>query len=729
MGKESLRSIDLNKYHRLLHTQAPALQSLALCDCQDRPQSYSEGWQNPDPANPSVAPAAASDSEPQAEQARPADQKKKRLYLPLWSDAGEKIGALVGVYRSKPCHPYRQNLQSLSSGFSALGECILEEYSLNEQLNAMADELIRHHEELNLIYDTDDQVNLYQQGRESLERLVQNCIEYLDVGMAALILTAKNQHYLRYNDAIMYAHTAISQPWSILHPHLREAKTSIVVNSLDDWSSNELPAVSPHRMIASPVFEGDNEVCGILFILRNTKAREFVNNDRKLSEVMAMKASKIIQANYDPLTGLLKRNGFEFELHHALSCAQKANEQHCVLFVDLDRIHIVNDIAGHKAGDRLIQQVATLLREQVRESDIVARIGGDEFGLLLRNCAVERGGSIAETIRLKVNTLKFRSKENRFEVSASVGVTMLTADTQSVKDIMIAAEIASKTAGERGGNHVWSYHHDDIDLARRKKEMHMFNRISEALRDDRFQLHCQTISSLSVVDRDVHAEILLRMLGENGALVSPDAFLPIAERYYIMPTLDRWVVKNSLEILSEYWMTLGGGVWSINLSGQSLGKSDFLEFVMDRLGSAAVPPRNICFEITETATIDNLSRAKAFILALKEYGCQFALDDFGTGLSSFSYLRDLPIDYLKIDGSFVRKILEDPVSAAMVSSVNHIGHIMGLKTIAEYVENDLIEDALRSFGIDYGQGYAIAKPEPMREYLEQLTADRTASAG
>jgi diguanylate cyclase (GGDEF)-like protein len=700
-----------------------------LCDCQDSLQSYSEGWQDPEPENPFRAPQAASDGERHAELARPKDQKKKRLYLPLWSETGEKIGSLVGVYRSNPCYRRGQDLQSLSGGFSALGECILAEYGLNDELDAMTDELIGRHEELNLIYDTDDQVNLYQQGRESLQRLVQNCIEYLDVSMATLILPEKNQHFFQYNDAILYSHTLISQPWTAIYPHVREAKTSIVINSISDWSSNDLPAFSPHRIIASPIFEGNNEVCGILLILRNAKAREFVNNDRKLSEVMARKVSKMIQANYDTLTGLLKRNGFEFELHHALSSAQKANEQHCVLFIDLDRIHIVNDIAGHKVGDRLIKQVSILLREQVRESDIVARIGGDEFGLLLKNCAIARGGSIAETLRRKVNKLNFKSKGNRFEVSASVGVTMMTADIRSVKDVMSAAEIASHTAGERGGNNVWSYHHDDIDLARRKKEMHMFNRVNEALRSDRFQLHCQTISSLSAVDQDTHAEILLRMLSENGAPISPGAFLPVAESYFIMPALDRWVVKNSLELLSEYWMTLGGGIWSINLSGQSIGKPDFLQFVMDRLDRAAVPPRNICFEITETATIDNLGRAKAFILALKEYGCKFALDDFGSGLSSFTYLRDLPIDYLKIDGSFVRKILEDPVSAAMVSSVNHIGHIMGLKTIAEYVENELIEDALRSFGIDYAQGYAIAKPEPMREYLERLTADRRASAG
>jgi Amt family ammonium transporter len=614
--------------------------------------------------------------------------------------------------------------QSLNGILPTLASLMCQEYQFNNELNTIASELTERYEELNLIYETDDQVSQYSQGKESLQRLVKNCAEYLNVSIATLILPDKNITIFHNNDhsLVSFLNRVISQLETFIFPRLQATKESLVINDASDFAESGLDYLI-YKFVVCPVFQGDGSVSGILVILKDINQEDFTNSDRNLMDVMSRKASKIIQANYDALTGLTKRAGFEFELNECLVTAQKMNLSHCVLFLDIDRIHIINDVASHQAGDELIKKIAKLILTHLRDTDIVARLGGDEFGIIIMDCPREQGVRISEKLRRRISALHFMWDDNQYEVSASIGLVMITANIQAIENVLASAEIATNAVKEQGGNRVLVYEQGDADLDRRKKEMFMFNDIRDALRTDRFELYCQPIESLAQESSLPHAEVLIRLLDKDSKPVSPGMFLPAAERYHLMPSIDSWVINKTLSLLSRYWQELGG-LWSINLSGQSLGEQGFLDFVVDQLRRASIPAQHVCFEITETAAIENIDQANHFILSLKKLGCYFSLDDFGSGLSSFAYLKKLKVDYLKIDGAFVKGIIDDPVSEAIVSSINHIGHKMGLQTIAEFVESDDIKKYLYSLGIDHGQGYFIGKPRPLEGYLYELSAIR-----
>jgi EAL domain-containing protein (putative c-di-GMP-specific phosphodiesterase class I) len=366
------------------------------------------------------------------------------------------------------------------------------------------------------------------------------------------------------------------------------------------------------------------------------------------------------------------------------------------------------------AGDELLKQLAALLRKQLRGSDTLARLGGDEFGVLLQGCSLREGRLIAESLRQTVGGFRFVWEEKTFEVGASVGVVAITPESSDVVSVLSQADMACYAAKDLGRNRVHVYEESDEELARRRGEMRWVSQIGRALEEDRFVLYYQDIRPLNhAPDHDRHIEVLIRMLDERGERVSPGAFLPAAERYNLMGGIDRWVVEHVFQWYARH--ALGHRLHvAINLSGATLGDPSFLKFVQDRIRHHRVPAWAVCFEITENAAIANLAEATEFMNRLKDLGCQFALDDFGSGLSSFAYLKSLPVDYLKIDGRFVKGMLADPVDCTMVSAINEVGQAMGLRTIAEYAENASIIRELERLAVDYAQGYGVAPPKPLR---------------
>ena len=373
----------------------------------------------------------------------------------------------------------------------------------------------------------------------------------------------------------------------------------------------------------------------------------------------------------------------------------------------------MNDACGHASGDRLLEQLSALLKSKVRWRDTLARLGGDEFGVLLESCTVEEAMRTAETLREVVNDFRFTSDDQSFRLGVSIGVVPITPGTDDVASLLTAADSACAAAKDAGRNRVYSYQENDIDLMKRRREMQWAARISNALEDDRFELFRQTIQPLQPgLETGAHYELLLRMRDEQGSLVSPDLFITAAERYGLTPNIDRWVIGQALRwLVSEADERERLSLCSINLSGQSLADETFLPFVIDQFQRSGLDGKLICFEITETAAIASYSQANRFIHALKEIGCRFALDDFGTGLTSFGYLKHFPVDFLKIDGSFVKEILHDPIDREMVRSINEIGHLTGKQTIAEFAENEEIITMLRGIGVDYAQGYGISEPK------------------
>ncbi|MFT5588351.1 MAG: diguanylate cyclase (GGDEF)-like protein/PAS domain S-box-containing protein [Bradyrhizobium sp.] len=449
--------------------------------------------------------------------------------------------------------------------------------------------------------------------------------------------------------------------------------------------------------MAAPIRDAGNAMLGVVLVF----------HDVSQAHVMAEKMTHL--AAHDALTGLLNRREFERRLEQAVLSTGSEGKQHTVLYLDLDQFKIVNDTCGHVAGDELLRQLTTLLQAKLRSGDTLARLGGDEFGVLLESCATAPALRVAEQLRQVASDFHFVWLDNVFPIGVSIGLVTFGAGV-TTPDILRMADSACYVAKDKGRNRVHVYTEENAELAHRKGQMSWVTRLQQALDEDRFVLYRQPIMALDG-GLGRHDELLLRLCADDGTLIPPMAFIPAAERYGLMPALDRWVIRRALSTHTLRYPPDGlPSLVAINLSATSIGDETFLPFVLEQFALTGVPPSEICFEITETAAIANLGDATVLIRALKAIGCKFSLDDFGSGMSSFTYLKHLPVDYLKIDGSFVKDMMDDPVDRAMVEAIHRVGHVMGLQTIAEFVESDAIIAALREIGVDYAQGYAIGKP-------------------
>ncbi|NAT38874.1 PAS domain S-box protein, partial [Pseudomonas syringae pv. actinidifoliorum] len=454
-------------------------------------------------------------------------------------------------------------------------------------------------------------------------------------------------------------------------------------------------------LVGTPIYT-EGVVSGAVLVLHDmTQERQYI-------------ADLSWQAAHDPLTGLVNRSEFERRLQQVLD--DSTTGSHCLMFLDLDQFKLVNDTGGHAAGDELLRQLCRALPQGLRDGDTLARLGGDEFGVLLVDCTASTAHDIAEALREIVQGLHFMWKGRPFMTTVSIGLVHLGDTPATLEGSLSAADMACYMAKEKGRNRVQVYSVDDLTLSMRFGEMAWIQRLHMAMDENRFCLYAQEIASINDQGSEVrHIEILLRLRDESGRMVVPDNFIPAAERYGLMTTLDRWVVQNVFKVIAQCQgddrHQVPQALCAINLSGSSIGDDTFLEYLKQQFKTFAVAPEMICFEITETSAIADLDSAIRFINELKALGCQFSLDDFCSGMSSFAYLKHLPVDFLKIDGSFVKDMLDNPINKAMVEVINNIGHVMGKRTIAEYVETPQVESALQQMGVDFAQGYLIARPE------------------
>jgi diguanylate cyclase (GGDEF)-like protein/PAS domain S-box-containing protein len=458
---------------------------------------------------------------------------------------------------------------------------------------------------------------------------------------------------------------------------------------------------------ASPIRNCDNQIIGIVIVMHD------VTSARELSKKIAY------QASHDPLTDLYNRIIFEEYLRQLLNDAKEQHHEHVLFYLDLDRFKIVNDTCGHFAGDQLLKQVASAMKQKLRKHDIIARLGGDEFGIILPNFPFSQAYEMGEKIRQAICDIHFLWEEKFFSIEASIGAVSIHSECKSVEYILGIADQSCYMAKEKGGNRIHIFVDDDSEFSERWGEMEWISVLNQAFLENGFCLYFQPIIALEKNLKE-HIELLVRLRDKKNRVILPSLFLPAAQRYNLMTAIDRWVIEFYLDFYEKNFRKVrveNTPVFNMNLSGSALNDDYFLKFLKERFLKYQIPPGITCFEITETTAINNYDKAIQFIKELKGMGCLFALDDFGMGLSTFNYLKHLPIDYIKIDGSFIQNLLDNPVDCTIVESIHQISHMLGIRTIAEVVENEAVLEVLKKIGIDYGQGFWFAKPQP----IESLT--------
>jgi diguanylate cyclase (GGDEF)-like protein len=455
------------------------------------------------------------------------------------------------------------------------------------------------------------------------------------------------------------------------------------------------------------------------YVMKGNLTRLLPAIRRELQEATTRRAHQAAEARiyhmayHDSLTDLVNRAEFERRLDAAVESTHAGGVTHALLYLDLDQFKLVNDSCGHLAGDELLRRLTRRLQQGIRETDTLARLGGDEFGLLLRNCPPDRAEQIAQNLLSLIRDHPFIWGERSFRVGASIGLVGVYADA-SAEELLSMADMACYAAKDRGGNRVQAYTENDKELTQRRGEVQWIQYLQAAMANNELMLYRQRIQPLQ--GSTPHCELLLRMQGDKGEIITPDRFIPAAERYNLMPEIDRWVIRHACQQLEGQFqcrqpLALGGSFF-INLSATSLSDEGLMDYIRKQLQDHGIPSGCVGFEITETAAITDLECAMRLITALREQGCKVALDDFGTGMSSFSYLKSLEVDFIKIDGSFVKSMLEDEMDSAIVEAINTIGHVAGIQTIAEFVENDAILQRLTALGIDFAQGWAVEHPRP-----------------
>jgi diguanylate cyclase (GGDEF)-like protein/PAS domain S-box-containing protein len=457
------------------------------------------------------------------------------------------------------------------------------------------------------------------------------------------------------------------------------------------------------RDSVAPILDRQGRITGSVLVFKD------------VTQLRGMEREMIYLARHDPLTGLINRREFEKRLQHGLDTASEDSREHALFYLDLDEFKVVNDTCGHLAGDEMLKQVTSLLRSLLRKTDTLARLGGDEFGVLLEDATLTDARELGDRLLTAVRQYRFGWQERIFEIGVSIGLVPITAESGDMARVLSAADAACYVAKEGGRSRMHEYQPDDSAMAERYGEMQWIYRIHKAFAEHRFCLYRQNIHPLGGDGSEPPlCEIFIRMIDEDGHIATPAAFIPAAERYHLIASIDRWVIHAAFVTLACGTLSHGDTTrFAINLSGQSVGDDAFLDYVLAEVEATSIEPERIFFEITETAAVGNLAKATHFISVLKGLGFRFVLDDFGSGLSSFAYLQNLQVDFLKIDGAFVRGMAGSTVQRALVESINQIGHVMGIRTIAESVEDNPTLEILRQIGVNYAQGYGLSMPEPL----------------
>jgi diguanylate cyclase (GGDEF)-like protein len=596
-------------------------------------------------------------------------------------------------------------------------ECLRRELSLRSKLGSRERDLGIRERDLSLMLEMSSNQTATGDADE-FDLILKTGLEHMGCALAALWVPDKNIALSMTRSGNPLSPDSLRRAQQHLMSWMQLQQRTIVVNHISKVASD---VAAPYKILACPVRHPSARVMGVLALFNPPSAHDFDSHQTRIAELLAKKVTIIIQAQYDASTGLMTRHAFERQATTLLTAAGSSGT-HCILYLDIDRLHVINETFGMHVGDDVIVSVAECMAKALPVSALSARISGDRLAALIPNDGVDAAAAIAEKIRGTAAAILPRAGQGSFEVSVCLGVAPVGRADNALAHALATAEIACKAAKDRGRDRVEVFQDSDQSIIRRHTDIMVIGKLRDALASNGFRLDAQPILPLRGNYGRPRFELLLRMLGERGEIIPPVKFLSSAERYQLMPTVDRWVVHRSCELLGAHSASVGEEIarFAINLSGQSLQDESFLEFVVDEIKGSNLPANVLCFELTETATIGNLEKAQYFLRTLQDLGCQFALDDFGTGVSSLAYLKDLSVNYLKIDGSFVRDSLTNSRSESMIKAIAQLAKVMCMETIAEYVETDLLRARMADLGVDYGQGFAMGRAQPLEELLQEL---------
>lgn len=603
-------------------------------------------------------------------------------------------------------------------------ECLRRELLARDEILNLQSSMLEQDNDLEMLLSVSGGGDSKAENSNDLKAIVESATEHLRVGMSALIVPEKGIAMVQVSSDAPLETALLAKAHRHLLSMAQVRRQATIVNRMVLQQGQDSAA---YRVLACPIARADGRAMGVLALFRAESAPEFTPHHGRLTELLARRVASIVTHSYDVLTGLLTRPAFEQRVRVALDEDRTAKGQGfkrawSALFIDINRLHVINDNYGMPMGDRVIAQLGELIRTRMPPGGaIAARISGDRFAVLLP-AKLDDAAKFAESLRAGAEEVGTAIGDGKMQVSISIGVSAVDPKSNELVHAFAAAETACKAANDRGRNRVEVYQETDESIVRRFTDINLIADLRGAIADNRLELNAQLIVPLGTHRGPPHFEILLRMVGENGEIVGPDHFMSAAHRYQLMPTLDRWVIARSIEILKPHAEVLSASqiVFNINFSGQSLQDAEFTEYVANLVEGSGLHPGSLCFELTESAAIGNLSRAEPLMRRLRHLGCHIALDDFGTGLSSLSYLRTLPVDLLKIDGSFVRDVLKDSRAESMVQAIAQLARSMSLTTVAEYVETDELLSRITALGVDYGQGFAIGRPLPLQEVVAEL---------
>jgi diguanylate cyclase (GGDEF)-like protein len=630
----------------------------------------------------------------------------------------ELMGVVSLIVRLSGTQLEPRPLQSIRQLVQPALECLRRELTLRAKLGSSERDLGIRERDLELMMEISSNQSVTASDADEFSLILKTGLDRMGCALAALWVPDKN---------ISVSLTRSGQPMSAesllrarhhLMAWMQLQQRTIVINHISKVASE---VAAPYKILACPIRHHSERVMGVLALFNPPSAADFDVQQTRVAEMLAKRSTAIIQAQYDTSTGLMTRQAFERQATGLLGSAE-SGRSHIILYLDIDRLHVINETFGMHMGDDVIVSVAERMAKALPPEALSARISGDRLAALIPDSTMESAAAIAEQIRAAAESIVPRAGQGSFEVSVCLGVSPIGHSDNPLAHALATSEIACKAAKDRGRNRVEMFQDSDQSIIRRHTDILVIGKLREALDNDSFRLDAQPILPLRGNYGRPRFELLIRMLGDRGEIIPPGKFLSSAERYQLMPTIDRWVVRRACELLGNHSASVGEEFsrFAINLSGQSLQDESFLGFVVEQIKASSLPPGVLCFELTETATVGNLEKAQRFMRTLQDLGCQFALDDFGTGVSSLAYLKDLSVNYIKIDGSFVRDAITNARSESMIKAIAQLAKVMCMETIAEYVETDVLRVRMADLGVDYGQGFAMGKAQPLEELLEEL---------